>query len=61
MTALAQPPSENGVMSRLVFELGSGEESNRVFKHSHWPEYFFYVDTEKYRLSYNRPCMRIQH
>ena len=42
-------------------ELGSGEESNRVFKHSHWPEYFFYVDTEKYKLSGNRPCMRIQH
>ena len=61
MTALPQPPSVNGVMSRQVFELGSGEQSNRVFKQSHWPQYFFYyVDIEKYKLSGNRPCMRTQ-
>ena len=61
MTALAQPPCVNGVVSRRVYKLGSGEESSRVFKLSHWPQHFFYyVDIEKYKLTGNRQCMRIE-
>ena len=57
----APAPECEWVMSRQVFELGSGEQSNRVFKQSHWPQYFFYyVDIEKYKLSGNIPYMKIQ-